>query len=77
MRKSVLLLPALFFLAAPALAQGKPPEEYDFKLKAAYADAVVKALAKMPYEEAAPIMQEIFQQVKAQQEAANKDPKKK
>ena len=54
---------ALVFLATPAMAQNTQPTEYNLKLSPAELDIVGKALGTQPFNDAAPLLNKLRQQV--------------
>ena len=54
---------ALALIATPAMAQSPTPTEYNLKLSPAELDIVGKALGTQPFNDAAPLLNKLRQQV--------------
>lgn len=75
--KRLVFLAALAFPLA-ALADPAPlPQAFDIRLDRAQLATIEKALVKMPYEDVAPLLENLSKQVHEQAEAAAKTEEKK
>lgn len=77
-----LLMAGLIFLATPmpVQAQGQQPSEFTIKIAPAELDLIGKGLGKLPFEDVAPLIQKLRQQVMDQQKppvALDKAPEQK
>ncbi len=67
------LILAAMLVATPVFAQQQMqvPSEYNLKIVPADVDTIGKALGKMPFDEVAPLIQKLREQISQQQQALN------